>query len=109
MNNLFNNLKQLGIPVAYHHFVNRTTPTIPYLVYYSEGSEKILADNKIHWKTLDIVVELYNTKKDLKLEEKLENILDEMKLIYDKTETYISDEDIYMISYDFKLENRRKK
>ena len=56
-----------------------------------------------------MVVELYNTKKDFKLEEKLENILDEMKLIYDKTETYISDEDIYMISYDFKLENRRKK
>ena len=68
-----------------------------------------MADNKIHWKVLDMVVELYNTKKDLKLEEKLENILDEMKLIYDKTETYISDEDIYMISYDFKLENRRKK
>ena len=45
MNELFELLKQLNIQVAYHHFVEATTP--PYIAYYRLETNNFYADNAL--------------------------------------------------------------
>ena len=94
-------LDTTGYPVAYSHFNEpKATPFITYLVTYSSNFH---ADNKVHKKINNVDIELYTDKKDLQAEEKLESILDDQELPYDKVETFISEEKLYQIIYEVRL------
>ena len=96
-------LSGLGIPTAYHHFAEGEAPSLPYLVYHYPKSEGFAADNVVYAKEDDLAVELYTEKRDIEMEDALEQILDAHDLYYVKTEIYIPDEDMYEILYEMRV------
>lgn len=102
LDNLKIELEKMNIPVAYSHFVSETNP--PYLVYYVDGSDNTFADNTVYYENLNATIELYSTKKDLNLENKLKDILNANEIPYEiTTETYINTEKIYQIVFEISL------
>lgn len=95
-------LEELNIPVAYNHFKKSTTP--PYVVYYVDSSTNTMADNKVYAENVTINIELYTTTKDLALEQKLKDILNQNDIPYEQiSETYIESDNVYEILYEITI------
>lgn len=99
LSKLYTMLKELQLPVAYHHFEEGSRPKPPYLVYLVTDSENHGADNWTFHKENNLLVELYTTKKDLATEQKVESLFDSHLIYFEKVETYISSEQLYQITY----------
>lgn len=95
---IYSLLDTLGLPVAYSHFKETKKP--PYLIYLTEDTSNFGADNKVYYKIDNWVIELYTDKKDINLERRLEALLDDVELYYEKYETYIDTEKMYQVRYE---------
>lgn len=93
-------LQGTGMPVAYDHFAEGEAPLPPYVVYRNPGSDNFKADGMVYHKVDELDVELYTDTKDTEAEGKVEAALDEMELFYNKTETFINSEKLYMVLYE---------
>lgn len=96
--NIKNALDETGLPVAYHHFNKKTTA--PFIIYFIPDVDLIGADDTVYKTKQSIRIELYTLSKDIETEATLENILIENGLFYSKSETYISEENMYEIIYE---------
>lgn len=88
-------LLQLNIPVAYWMFDEDDAPTAPYIVFELPDSQNFCADGCVYNKTNTLYIELYTDKKSPELEEKLEKLLDENGLCYQRQEYYLADEKLF--------------
>lgn len=88
-------LDTLKIPVAYRFF--RTPQEPPFICFYTDGTDNEFADNSVYKRVNSWTVELYTETKNPLLEEELEAILPP----WNKDETYIDDEQLFMITYTF--------
>ncbi len=95
---IYSLLDTLGLPVAYSHF--KETKKLPYLIYLTEDTSNFGADNKVYYKIDNWVIELYTDKKDINLEIRLEALLDDVELYYEKYEAYIDAEKMYQVRYE---------
>lgn len=99
---LYQGLKKLGRPVAYDHFTE--VPDLPFLAFIDEGKETFIADEKIWTKGTKIRLELYFETKCPDLEDRLEDILEEMGLLWEDEPTYyIDSERLYQHNYFFMI------
>lgn len=94
---IFTRLYETGIPVAYNHF--NVEQTAPYIIYYSESSNFVRADNRQYIKRNDLTVELYTNVKDIHSEELVEQALEDLGLIWERTEVWLETEKIYLNTY----------
>ena len=94
-------LKSTGLPVAYSHFNVRKSP--PYITYLSAYSSNFNADNRVYKKIDNIQIELYTKNKDLEVEKKLEDLLDENEIAYETTEGWIDSEKLFQKIYEVRL------
>lgn len=95
-----------GMPVAYSHWTptkNNPLPAPPYICYLVEKSENMMADNIAFQKINDVNIELYTTKKDLAAEAALEKVLDDHKIPYESSETFIDSEKLFQKFYEVRL------
>lgn len=91
-------LSEAGIPVAYGLF-RKQTP-LPYMVWLGSGQNTFQADNTHYIRENSYQIELYFKLKDPSLEERIEQILLDHGLLYDKSEdVYIDDEGVFLIYY----------
>ncbi len=104
MEELLQILEEIGLPFAYHHFAEGESPEPPFVVYLLQGSNNFGADGKVYYKIHEVHLELYTDLKDLSLEEKVEDVLDEHGIFYNKTETWIESERLYEVLYIFEWE-----
>ena len=93
-------INSVGLPTAYHHFAEGQSPNPPFLVYLYPGSHNFSADGKVYKKASQLDIELYTDLKDPEMEKRLEAVLDEHGLFYDKTETYLDTENMYEVLYE---------
>lgn len=103
---LYQALKSIGFPVAYHHFEGteqNPVPMPPYIVYLFAYSSDFMADNINYKEISNFQVELYTTKKDLNSEALVQNKLKALELPYSKTETWIDAEKMYQVIYEISL------
>ena len=100
---LYEQLKTLGIPVAYRVFPKDENPELPYLVYYRNGTTSLIADNHNYHMVPYIVVELYCEVRDDLLELALEAIFEEMEVPFEKYDVYIEEEQMELVGYDISL------
>lgn len=91
-------LKELNLPLSYHHFKTPQQP--PYLIYLLEDTHNFGADDKVYHQIENLVVELYTPKKDIILEKNLEALLSAKELYYEKIEIYIESEKLYQVRYE---------
>ena len=103
MDRLLKIIEDMGLPFAYSHFAEGESPDPPFLVYLFPKNKHFGADGVVFYKNTQIDLELYTDKKDLKLEEKIEEILDREKIYYEKSEVWIESERLYEVLYEFTL------
>ena len=97
-------LKESDIPFAYDHFAEGESPDPPFICYFFPGSNNFSADGKVYFKANEVHIELYTDFKDLTVEQKLEAVLDEHGIFYNKSETWIESEKLYEVLYIFETE-----
>ena len=90
-----------GFKYAYGKFKKTTEP--PHLVAISTGSENFMADNKVYLKDTNIQLDYTYLIKNIEMQNKIEDeILRD--ITWNKSdETYLSDEDIWQVSYFFEI------
>ena len=104
MEELLQILKETLIPFAYDHFAEGESPKPPFICYLLPSTNNFSADGKVYYRISEVHIELYTDFKDLALEEKVETILDEHEIFYNKSETWISSEKLYEVLYNFEME-----
>lgn len=94
-------LDQTGYPVAYFQFrATESSPSPPFIVYYTPSTSNFKADNKVYSKITNITVELYTNYKDLAAEQKLEKLFDDNHLAWEVDEVWIESEQLFQRIYD---------
>ena len=104
MDKILSILKGLGIPFAYDHFAQGESPDPPFICYLIPGTNNFSADGVAYYKINQYNIELYTDLKDLSLERKIEEALDEASIFYNKSETWIESESLYEVLYTFEME-----
>ena len=97
-------LEEIGLPFAYDHFAEGESPDPPFICYLIPNSDNFSADGRVYYKINEIHIELYTDCKDLSAEQKVEAVLDEHGIFYEKTEVWIESENLYEVLYTFEME-----
>ena len=101
--NLVEMLQKIGIPFAYDHFAEGESPEPPFICYLLPGSNNFAADGKVYFRINQVRIELYTDSKDLSVERKVEMVLDESGIFYNKSEVWIQSEKLYEVLYSFEV------
>lgn len=92
-------IESIDLPYTYDSFPNNVAPAPPYIVFNYPNNDDFGADNT-NYVSIDVLnIELYTSTKDFELERNLEAVLNANGFYYDKTETYIRQDNIYQITY----------
>lgn len=76
---------------------------MPYITYYSPGTENFSADGIVYQEIIELDVEFYSEKKDLEGEEKISDWLTENGLYYEKQEYYIESEKMIQVIFETEI------
>jgi hypothetical protein len=96
-------LQETGLPFAYDHFAEGESPEPPFICYLLPGSDNFAADGRVYFRINDVRVEVYTDRKDLSVESKVEAVLDDRGIFYNKSEVWIGSEKLYEVLYSFEL------
>lgn len=93
--------KKAGFKYAYGQFKRATEP--PHLVAIATGTDNFMADNKVYLKKIPIQLDYTYLTKDIDMQNKIENeILGD--IAWNKSdETYLTDEEVWQVSYFFEI------
>ena len=94
----------LDLPIAYDHFAEGESPEPPFICYWYPESNHFAADGRVYFRKNVVHLELYTDFKDLNLENKVEAVLDEAGIFYNKSEVWIESEKLYEVLYRFEME-----
>lgn len=103
INQLAAMLQETGIPFAYDHYAEGESPDPPFICYLLPGSDNFAADGQVFFRINEVRIELYTDKKDISVEKKVEDVLDDRGIFYNKTEVWISEERLYEVLYSFEI------
>ena len=101
--NLVEMLQEMEIPFAYDHFAEGESPEPPFICYLLPGSNNFAADGKVYFRINQVRIELYTDSKDLVVERKVEMVMDESGIFYNKSEVWIQSEKLYEVLYSFEV------
>ena len=104
MDKIMELLSKTVIPFAYDHFAEGESPDPPFICFLLPASDNFSADGQGYFKVTEVHIELYTDKKDLELEERVEAVLDEYGIFYDKNEVWIASEKLYEVMFSFEME-----
>ena len=98
---LFQMLGTLNIPIAYDHFASNKNVEPPFIVYREISPNTFKADGITYFRPYNFEIELITEKKDITLEQQIENLLTTNKIPYDiYDEVWDEDERIYHNFYE---------
>lgn len=104
MDRLLEIIKDIGLPNAYHHFAEGESPETPFLIYILPASDNFSADGRVYFKVNEVHIEIYTDYKSPNIEKKVEAVLDEHGIFYNKSEVFIESEKLYEVLYTFEME-----
>lgn len=89
--------------VTYYAWRVGDAPPLPYICYYSTGSDNFAADNIVYHSRRPVRIELYTKTKDLATEAAVEQALTAAGIYWDRDESYIDDEQVYLTIYEVEI------
>ena len=92
-------IASINLPYAYDHFTEDTAKAPPFICFYYDGDDDFKADNTNYQKIRPLTIELYSDNKDFVSEALVEATLNANGLVYTRSETYISTEKMYMVTF----------
>lgn len=98
---LFDQLKTSGLPVAYDHFPVQDCPDPPLVVFREISTNNFAADDVVRKKIKRMEIELITIGKDLNAEAALEQALS--FTFWDITESYAEDEKAWSTFYTIEI------
>ena len=101
MDELLTLLKQIGLPYAYDHFAPGKAPAPPFLCYLKPETHNFAADGIVYLSVEVVHVELYTDYKNPAIEKRVETVLTDAGIFFDKTEVYIESEHLFEVLYSF--------
>lgn len=93
----------VGLPYAYDHFTPTTSnpmPAPPFICFMLTGSADAYADDINYVSVETLSIELYAATKNYSDEAAVEEALLESGLAWEKEETYLGDEKLYMTTWE---------
>lgn len=90
-------LEKAGLKVFYNHAKEGTK--VPYITY-TTTTDNIFADDSILEKRLVLEINLYEAYRDLKIEKKLEDVLNAHKIPWNRDESYDSESKVFIEIYE---------
>ncbi len=96
-------LDKTGIEYRHHHFEVTEAVDPPFLVWYLPGSDNFAADGRVYFRIDKLNLELYTDQKDFALEEKVEHMLSDAGLYWNKTESFLDEEQMYEVLYEMEV------
>ena len=104
MDNLISIMEEIGLPYAYDHFAEGESPAPPFLCFLCPASDNFAADGRVYYKINEVHIELYTDEKNPETEDRIEAVLDERGIFYNKSEVWIESEKLYEVLYQFEME-----
>lgn len=92
-------IRSIGIPYAYYQFPDGTAQACPFICFFFSDSNDLAAENTNYQKIRTLNIELYTDNKDFALEETVETVLNSNGLVYDRSESYLDSERMFMVVY----------
>lgn len=92
-------INSIGIPYAYYQFPDGTGQACPFICFFFSDSNDLVAENTNYQKIRPLNIELYTDNKDFALEETVETVLNSNGLVYDRSESYLDSERMFMVVY----------
>ena len=89
--------------VVYRAWKENEAPPLPFICFYSSGSESFGADNVTYAALTNVTIELYSRRKDPASEALIEAALTANDLYFDKSETFIEAEKAVLIIYEVEV------
>lgn len=89
----------IGYPYAYYQFEKETAKEPPFICFYYPSRDDFVADDSNYSQITELTIELYTDNKDFTAEAAVEAALEAAGLVYEKDESYIDSERMYMITY----------
>ncbi len=89
----------IGVPYAYYQFPEGTAQPTPFVCFYFDNSDDLVADNTNYQRIRPLVIELYTDNKDFALEATVESVLNRAGLVYSRAESWIDSERMNMVAY----------
>ena len=96
-------MQEMDCPFSYHHFAEGENPAPPFLLFLSPGEHTFSADNLMYYSFKQLDIELYTDKKSPEVEERVEEILRQHHIFYNKTEAWIESERLYEVLYEMEV------
>lgn len=94
---LLNSLEDL--PSFYDHAPNGTR--LPFLTIHVTQPDNFAADNQVYVENWHFRIDLYVKEKNPSLESQIKDLLNSAGLFWNRTETYIPEQNCYEIEFDF--------
>lgn len=92
-------LEKIGLPFGYRQFTEDEVVPPPYILWYFDDSNNFFADDVLYQHIYELDIELYTGEKDFELERKLETILKDLGLTWQKEEQWIESESMFEVLY----------
>lgn len=89
----------IGLPFAYYQFTEDTAVAPPFVCFYFEQSDDQYADDSNYQRIETLILEFYSDNKDFDNEAAIEAALSNAGLTWQRTEAYIGDQRMYMVTY----------
>lgn len=89
--------------VAYRAFPVGAAPSLPFICFMEVESNNFVADSKVYHKITEVNIELYTDHKDPTTESAIEKMLDDNLLVWDKSEFYITSENMLQVVYGIEI------
>lgn len=96
-------LKSLNLPIAYRCFAVGQVPELPYIVYYADEDIAFYADDIVYHEGYAVTIEVYTEKKDVELEKKVKQLLNNNGLPYESYESFLDSEGMYLKAYEIDI------
>lgn len=96
-------LKTLDLPIAYRCFTVGQVPELPYIVYYVDEDIGFYADDTVYYEGYAVTIEVYTEKKDMELEKKVKQLLNDNELPYESYESFLESESMYLKAYEIEI------
>ena len=90
--------------VVYRAFPVGDAPALPFICYIETDTDNFFADNRVYRVIQDVDIELYSKKKDTASETLIETTLATNNITWNKSEQYLSDEDMYEVIYSITID-----
>lgn len=104
LDSLYGVLSSTGIPTTFGRAPVEEHPTMPYLLYYQEGSRNFAADGIVYFSAKQITIDLYTATKSEAAHDAIGAALTGAEIFYEEpSETYIEGQKCYLTTFQIEV------